>query len=58
MAQGVKGQTLDFGSGQDLMFLEIETKLGCELTAWCLLGILSLLLSALPPLSFSLKIRK
>ena len=46
MAQSVKGQTLDVGSGHDLTVHEIETCVGlCTDSTWSLLGILSLLLS-------------
>ena len=56
MAQSVKYLTRDFGSGHDLTVPEIELELGSMLTAWSLLGILSLSLS-LPLLhSFSLSL--
>ena len=63
MAQSVKCQTLDVGSGHDLMIVRSTLKLGSMLTAWGLLGILSLLLSLplLPhslPLTLSLKTNK
>ena len=48
MAQLVKRLTLDLSSGHDLMVHEFEPLLGSMLTAWSLLGILFLLLSALP----------
>ena len=44
-AQSVKHLTLDFGSGHDLMVVRLRTALGSTLTAWSLLGILSLSLS-------------
>ena len=50
VAQLVKCGTLDFGSGHDLMVCEMEPQWGPVLTAWSLLGILSLRLSLpLPP---------
>ena len=42
MAQSVKHLILDFGSGSDLTVQEFEPALGSVLTAWSLLGILSL----------------
>ena len=62
VAQSVKCLTLDFGSDHDLMTHEIKPHMGSVLTAWSLLGILSLPLSAHPwlvrVLSLSLKISK
>ena len=62
MAQSVKRQTLGLGSDHDLTVHEFEPMSGSALTGQNLLGILSLPLSALPPLSlslcFSLKINK
>ena len=52
VAQSVKHPSLDFGSGHDLRVHEFEPMLGSVLTAWSLLGILSLPLSA--PLLISL----
>ena len=43
MAQLVEHLTLDFGSGHDLTICEIESCIGLSLTAWSLLGILSLI---------------
>ena len=43
--QLVKGLPLDFSSGLDLMVLESNPMLDSALTAWSLLGILSLSLS-------------
>ena len=45
VAQSVECLTLDFGSGHDLMVHEIEPLVKLMLTAWRLLGIISLLLS-------------
>ena len=60
MAQSVNPLTLDFGSGHGLTVDEFEP---CHasmapLMSWSLPEILSLPLSAPPPLSFSLKINK
>ena len=49
VAQSVKHQTLDFGSGHDLRVVRSSPTSGSVLTAWSLLGILSL-----PPPSLSL----
>ena len=61
-AQLVKCPTPDFGSGHDLTVHEIKPHLRLALTAWSLLGVLSLLLSLCPSpmlsLSLSLKINK
>ena len=54
VAQLVKGPTLDFGSGHDLMFVSLSPVLGSVLTVWSLLGILSLSLSLFLPCSLSL----
>ena len=46
VAQSVKHLTLDSGSGHDLLVHEIKSPIGlCMMTAWGLLGILSLPLS-------------
>ena len=45
VAQVVKRRTLDFSSGHDLTVRGIEPTLGSVLTAWRLLGLLSLSLS-------------
>ena len=46
MAQSVECPTLDFGSGHDLIVHGLESHLSTALTAWSLLRILSLSLSA------------
>ena len=56
MAQSVKGRTLDLGSGHDLT-AGLSLSLGSMLTAWSLLGILSLPLS-LPLLLLPLALSK
>ena len=48
MAQWIKHLTLDFGSGHGLKVRGIELLSGSVLTAWSLLGILSLSLSLRP----------
>ena len=62
MAQSVKHQTLDLGSGHDLTVCEMDPTLASEPTAWSLLGVLSVPLSLPLPrlcsLSLSLKINK
>ena len=50
MARLVECPTLGLGSGRDLTVHETEPHMGSALTAWKLLGILSLSLSVLPPL--------
>ena len=56
MAQLVEHPTLDLSSGHDLMslFVSLSPMSVSSLTAWSLLGILSLPLSASPMLSLSL----
>ena len=51
MAQSVKLPTLDFGSGHDLRVREFEPHTGSVLATLSLLEILSLPLSAPPPLA-------
>ena len=56
MAQSVECLTFIFGSGHELMVWGCEPQVG--LPVWSLHGILSLSLSAPPPLSFSLSLSK
>ena len=58
MAPSVKHLTPHFGSGHDLTVCEFDPVLGSVLMAWRLLGMLSLLLSALPLLVLSLSLSK
>ena len=54
VAQTVECSTLGFGSGHDLTVRGFGPTLGSVLTAWSLLGILSLSLSLSPSLSLAL----
>ena len=58
VAQSVECLTLDFGSGHDLMVVRSSPTSGSILTAWSLLGILSLSLSLSLPLLCSLCLSK
>ena len=50
MAQSVECPALDFGSGHDPRVMGSSPESGSALKAWSLLGILSPLLCASPPL--------
>ena len=54
VAQLVEHPTLDFGSGHDLKFMILSPMSSSVLSAWNLLGILSLSLSLCPSPSLSL----
>ena len=57
LAQSVKCLTLDFGSVYDLRIVGSSLALGSALTAWCLLGILALPLSAPPLLAYTTSLK-
>ena len=58
VAQSVKQWTLDFSSGHDLIITRWSPSSGSALTAWSLLGILSLSPSLSVPLLFALSLSK